>query len=65
MYFQPQADFINTRVFLPPELQYQPNMKAQITFNQALLTAERQKKYSRRSKDEEGCGPDGTDVKVS
>lgn len=65
MYFQPVPDFINTKVFLPPELQYQPNKKPNITFNQAVLSAERQKKYSKGKKIEEGCGPHGTDVQVN
>ncbi|KAJ8925853.1 hypothetical protein NQ315_009705 [Exocentrus adspersus] len=58
MYFAPQADFINTRVFLPPELQYQPNKKTGITLS--MLNNDKQKKP--KPKKPEGCGPLGTDV---
>ncbi|KAJ8941700.1 hypothetical protein NQ318_023296 [Aromia moschata] len=61
MYFSPQADFVNTRVFLPPELQYQPNKKTSITLS--MLNSERQKKP--KPKKPEGCGPLGTDVQPS
>ncbi|XP_019881586.2 sister chromatid cohesion protein PDS5 homolog B isoform X1 [Aethina tumida] len=42
MYFLPQADFLNNKVFLPPELQYQPNKKTSITLS--MLHHERQKR---------------------
>lgn len=61
MYFMPQQDFVNTRVFLPPELQYQPNVKPSITLS--MLNSDRQKKP--KPKKPEGCGPLGTDVQVS
>ncbi|XP_072386010.1 sister chromatid cohesion protein PDS5 homolog B isoform X2 [Diabrotica undecimpunctata] len=60
MYFQQQPDFCNTKVFLPPELQYQPNIKSAITLN---MLNERQKKP--KVKKPEGCGPLGTDVQPS
>lgn len=62
MYFSPQGDFVNTRLFLPPELQYQPNKKTGITL--AMMNAEKQKKYKQKSKPE-ACGPLGNDVQVS
>ncbi|KAJ3648585.1 hypothetical protein Zmor_020378 [Zophobas morio] len=62
MYFSPQPDFVNTRVFLPPELQYQPNKKTNITLS--MLNAEKQAKKKVKSK-AEGCGPLGTDVQPS
>lgn len=61
MYFYPQPDFINTRVFLPPELQYQPNKKTGII----LSTTDRQSKKLKGKSKPEGCGPLGTDVKVT
>ncbi|KAJ8934137.1 hypothetical protein NQ314_013596 [Rhamnusium bicolor] len=61
MYFAPQSDFVNTRVFLPPELQYQPNKKTSITLS--MLNNDRQKKL--KPKKPEGCGPLGTDVQPS
>lgn len=63
MYFAPQADFANTRVFLPPELQYQPNKKTNITLS--MLNAEKQAKKNKFKSKTEGCGPEGTDVQVS
>lgn len=60
MYFAPQPDFINSRVFLPPELQYQPNKK---TVTLSMLNHDRQKKP--KPKKPEGCGPLGTDVQPS
>lgn len=60
MYFSPQHDFVNTRVFLPPELQYQPNKKTSITLS--MLNSDKQKKL--KPKKPEGCGPLGTDVQV-
>lgn len=62
MYFYPQQDFINTRVFLPPELQYQPNKKTGITM--AMVNAERAPKKVKGKLKPEGCGPLGTDVQV-
>ncbi|XP_063905730.1 sister chromatid cohesion protein PDS5 homolog B isoform X1 [Zophobas morio] len=62
MYFSPQPDFVNTRVFLPPELQYQPNKKTNITLS--MLNAEKQAKKKVKSK-AEGCGPLGTDVQLT
>ncbi|KAJ8966750.1 hypothetical protein NQ317_011164 [Molorchus minor] len=56
----PQPDFVNTRVFLPPELQYQPNKKTSITLS--MLNNDRQKKP--KPKKPEGCGPLGTDVQT-
>ncbi|XP_018561766.1 sister chromatid cohesion protein PDS5 homolog B [Anoplophora glabripennis] len=61
MYFSPQHDFVNTRVFLPPELQYQPNKKTSITLS--MLNSDKQKKP--KPKKPEGCGPLGTDVQPS
>lgn len=61
MYFFPQPDFVNNRVFLPPELQYQPNKKTNITLS--MLNAEKQSKKNKHKKPE-GCGPLGTDVQV-
>lgn len=61
MYFAPQSDFVNTRVFLPPELQYQPNKKTGITLT--MLNSDRQKKQKAKLKPE-ACGPLGTDMKV-
>ncbi|CAG9857389.1 unnamed protein product [Phyllotreta striolata] len=59
MFLKPQPpDFVNTRVFLPPDMQYQPNIKAGM-----LITNERQKKP--KPKKPEGCGPLGTDVQPS
>jgi hypothetical protein len=63
MYFAPQPDFVNTRVFLPPELQYQPNKKTNITLS--MLNAEKQAKKNKVKSKVEGCGPLGTDVQVS
>ncbi|XP_064211687.1 sister chromatid cohesion protein PDS5 homolog B isoform X2 [Tribolium castaneum] len=63
MYFAPQPDFVNTRVFLPPELQYQPNKKTNITLS--MLNAEKQAKKSKVKSKVEGCGPLGTDVQPS
>lgn len=64
MYFQPQPDhFVNTRVFLPPELQFQAPKKQGITL--AMVNAE--KNTTKRTKGKvkpEACGPQGTDVKV-
>lgn len=63
MYFYPQPDFVNTRVFLPPELQYQPNKKAAITL--AMVNTEhRPVKKAKGKAKPEGVGPLGTDVKV-
>lgn len=63
MYFHPQApDFCNNRVFLPPELQYQPNMKSGITMS--MVNAERNNKKPKMRKPE-ACGPLGTDVSPS
>ncbi|XP_074036685.1 cohesin associated factor B pds5 [Leptinotarsa decemlineata] len=61
MYFCPQPDFVNTRVFLPPELQYQPTVKSGITIN--MLNNEKLKRA--KPKKPEGCGPQGTDVQPS
>lgn len=63
MYFYPTPDFVNTRVFLPPELQYQPNKKSGLTL--AMVNAEHRpvKKVKGKAKPE-GVGPLGTDVKV-
>lgn len=64
MYFAPQPpEFINTRVFLPPELQYQPNKKGGITLS--MVNNERQAKKARGKPKPEACGPLGTDIKVS
>ncbi|XP_018334153.1 sister chromatid cohesion protein PDS5 homolog B [Agrilus planipennis] len=64
MYFAPQPDdFVNTKVFLPPELQYQPNKKGGITLS--VINSERQAKKSKVKPKVEGCGPLGTDVKPS
>jgi sister-chromatid-cohesion protein PDS5 len=63
MYFAPQPDFVNTRVFLPPELQYQPNKKTNITLS--MLNAEKQAKKNKVKSKVEGCGPLGTDVQPS
>ncbi|XP_044744637.1 sister chromatid cohesion protein PDS5 homolog B [Coccinella septempunctata] len=62
MYFSPQPDFSNTRVFLPPELQYQPNVKA--TINVSMLNNDRNKRPKNKLK-LEGCGPLGNDVQPS
>lgn len=61
LYYVSQTDFINSRVFLPPELQYQPNKKPSITLS--VLNHERQTKKSKTKP--EGVGPLGTDVEVS
>lgn len=61
MYFAPQSDFMNTRVFLPPELQYQPNKKTGITLT--MLNSDRHKKQKTKIHPE-ACGPLGTDMKV-
>ncbi|CAG9762008.1 unnamed protein product [Ceutorhynchus assimilis] len=59
MLFMPQKNFQNTRVFLPPELQYQPNKKQTLTLS--MLNNENKEKGKKKKK-EEGCGPLGTDV---
>ncbi|XP_065167677.1 sister chromatid cohesion protein PDS5 homolog B-B-like isoform X2 [Atheta coriaria] len=59
MYFTPQTDFVNARVFLPPELQYQPK-KTGITLS--MINAERNKKVKNKHTKLEPCGPLGTDV---
>lgn len=63
MYFSPQSDFVNTRLFLPPELQFQPNKKMGITL--AMMNAEKQSKKIKGKSKAEACGPHGNDVKVS
>lgn len=64
MLFVPQRNFQNTRVFLPPELQYQPNKKQTLTLS--MLNNENKEKASKKSKQKnEGCGPLGQDVQVS
>nr|CAI5853212.1 unnamed protein product [Callosobruchus analis] len=64
MYFAPQPiDFVNTRVFLPPKLQYQPNVKP-ITLSMLNCQTDTRKK-SQRLKRTEPCGEDGTDVQPS
>ncbi|KAL1497514.1 hypothetical protein ABEB36_008461 [Hypothenemus hampei] len=65
MLFVPQKNFQNTRVFLPPELQYQPNKKQTLTLS--MLNNENKEKTAKKSKYQkpEGCGPLGTDVKPS
>lgn len=63
MYFSPQQDFVNTRLFLPPELQYQPNKKTGITL--AMMNAEKQNKKLKGKLKAEACGPLGNDVRVS
>lgn len=63
MYFAPQQDFVNTRVFLPPELQYQPNKKTPITL--AMVNSDRQAKKPKSKPKPEACGPLGTDIKVA
>ncbi|XP_066263104.1 sister chromatid cohesion protein PDS5 homolog B [Euwallacea similis] len=66
MLFVPQKNFQNARVFLPPELQYQPNKKQTLTLS--LLNNENKEKASRKVKGSlkaEGCGPLGTDVQPS
>lgn len=62
MYFAPQPDFMNTRVFLPPEMQYQPNKKSTITLT--MVNSERQPKKAKGKPKVEACGPLGTDIKV-
>lgn len=62
MYFSPQPDFVNTKVFLPPELQYQPSKKQGITL--AMVDAEKQNKKVKKTAPE-GCGPLGTECKVN
>lgn len=64
MYFAPQPDqFINTKVFLPPEFQFQAPKKTGITL--AMVAAEKQQKKPKgKLKQPEACGPLGTDVKV-
>ncbi|XP_050315656.1 sister chromatid cohesion protein PDS5 homolog B [Anthonomus grandis grandis] len=64
MLFAPQKNFQNTRVFLPPELQYQPNKKM---LTLSMLNNENREKVGRKSKyiKQEGCGPLGTDVQPS
>lgn len=62
MYFAPQPDFVNTKVFLPPELQYQPSKKQGITL--AMVDAEKQNKKPKKQLPE-ACGPLGTECKVS
>ncbi|GLV36490.1 precocious dissociation of sisters 5 [Carabus blaptoides fortunei] len=64
MYFAPQPDhFVNTRVFLPPELQFQAPKKTGITL--AMVAAEKQAKKPKGKPKPEACGPLGTDVKPS
>lgn len=64
MLFVPQRNFQNTRVFLPPELQYQPNKKQTLTLS--MLNNENKEKASKKNKQKnEGCGPLGQDVQVS
>lgn len=64
MYFAPQPDhFVNTRVFLPPELQFQAPKKTGITL--AMVAAEKQAKKPKGKPKPEACGPLGTDVKVT
>lgn len=63
MYFAPQPDhFVNTKVFLPPELQFQAPKKTGITL--AMVAAEKQAKRPKGKIKPEPCGPLGTDVKV-
>lgn len=64
MYFSPQPDhFVNTKVFLPPELQYQAPKKTGITL--AMVNTEKSVKRPKGKVKPEACGPLGTDVKVS
>ena len=60
MYFAPQQDFINTKVFLPPELQYQPNKKTGITLS--MVNSDRQLKRPKGKFRPDG--PLGSEVKV-
>lgn len=65
MYFQTQPNFfVNTRIFLPPELQYQPVKKTGITMK--MVNAERESKRTKKAQKvvPEACGPLGNDVKV-
>ncbi|XP_031328745.1 uncharacterized protein LOC116159824 isoform X2 [Photinus pyralis] len=63
MYFYPQSDFINTRVFLPPDLQYQPNKKMAISFS--MVGQDRPAKRTKNKPKQDQCSPLGTDVKPS
>lgn len=66
MLFVPQKNFQNNRVFLPPELQYQPNKKQTLTLS--MLNNENKEKPKKPKfiqKVVEGCGPLGTDVHPS
>ncbi|KAH1008037.1 sister chromatid cohesion protein PDS5 homolog B-B [Dendroctonus ponderosae] len=65
MLFVPQKNFQNSRVFLPPELQYQPNKKPTLTLSKP--NNENKERLSKKSKGQkaEGCGPLGTDVQPS
>ncbi|KAF7284502.1 cohesin associated factor B pds5 [Rhynchophorus ferrugineus] len=66
MLFVPQSNFQNTRVFLPPELQYQPNKKQTLTLSMLNNeNKEKAKKTKLNQKQQEGCGPLGTDVQPS
>ncbi|XP_031328743.1 uncharacterized protein LOC116159824 isoform X1 [Photinus pyralis] len=62
MYFYPQSDFINTRVFLPPDLQYQPNKKMAISFS--MVGQDRPAKRTKNKPKQDQCSPLGTDVKL-
>lgn len=64
MYFAPQPEhFLNTKVFLPPELQFQAPKKTGITLS--MVASEKQTKRPKGKIKPEACGPLGTDVKVS
>ncbi|CAH0549988.1 unnamed protein product [Brassicogethes aeneus] len=61
MYFSPQpGEFVNNRVFLPPELQYQPQTKTSITLS--MLNHENAKKRPKAKCKPE---PQGMDVQPS
>ncbi|XP_060530817.1 sister chromatid cohesion protein PDS5 homolog B isoform X2 [Cylas formicarius] len=62
MLFTPQRNFTNTKVFLPPELQYQPNKKTSITLSMLNSENPKTKRPKFNQKAAEGCGPLGTDV---
>lgn len=65
MLFAPQRNFQNTRVFLPPELQYQPNKKQTLTLSMLNNENKEKTKKSKFIQKQEGCGPLGTDVQPS
>lgn len=64
MYFAPQTEnFINTKIFLPPEFQFQAPIKTGLTLS--MVTSDKHIKKSKGKVQPEACGPLGTDVKPS